>query len=212
MGKKNKKKKKQKTKIVSSSGKPFVSICTPTYNRRIFIPSLIKSYLAQDYPPDLLEWIIIDDGDDNVSDLFEGVRGVKYFRYDEKMPIGRKRNLMHEKSKGEIIVYMDDDDYYPPQRVSHAVNKLRSQPQVLCAGSSSIFLYFKRLGDIYQFGPYGKTHATAGTFAFKRKLLEQTSYDDEATVAEEKKIFEELYRTFHTIGSHENYSSICTRL
>jgi len=29
-------------------------------------------------------------------------------------------------------------------------------------------------------------HATAGTFAFKRKLLEQTKYDDEAEMAEEK--------------------------
>ena len=31
-----------------------------------------------------------------------------------KMTLGKKRNLMHEKSKGDIIVYMDDDDYYPP--------------------------------------------------------------------------------------------------
>ena len=26
--------------------------------------------------------------------------------------------LMHEKCKGDIIVYMDDDDFYPPDRVS----------------------------------------------------------------------------------------------
>ena len=77
-----------------------------------------------------------------IRDSFKGVECVKYFRYEDKIKLGRKRNLMHEKSKGEIIVYMDDDDYYPPQRISHAVNKLRSQPQVLCAGSSSIFLYF----------------------------------------------------------------------
>ena len=30
-------------------------------------------------------------------------------------------------------------------------------------------------------------YATAGTFAFKRKLLEQTRYDDDAELAEEKK-------------------------
>ena len=29
-------------------------------------------------------------------------------------------------------------------------------------------------------------HATAGTFAFKRELLQQTSYDDNAEIAEEK--------------------------
>ena len=34
--------KTKKKKVVSASGKPFVSICTPTYNRRKFIPFLIK--------------------------------------------------------------------------------------------------------------------------------------------------------------------------
>ena len=39
---------------------------------------------------------------------------------------------------------------------------------------------------MYKFGPYGPNHATAGTFAFKRKLLEISSYDDNAAIAEEK--------------------------
>ena len=33
---------------------------------------------------------------------------VKYFYYPEKLTLGKKRNIMHEKSKGEILVYMDD--------------------------------------------------------------------------------------------------------
>ena len=49
---------------------------------------------------------------------------------------------MHEKCKGEIIIYMDDDDYYPPERVNHAVNKLRGSPRAMCAGSSAIYIYF----------------------------------------------------------------------
>ena len=36
-----------------------------------------------------------------------------------------------------------------------------------------------------QFGPYGPNHATAATFAFRRELLKQTRYDDDACVAEE---------------------------
>ena len=68
-----------------------------------------------------MEWIVIDDGEDKVEDLFKDVPGVKYFGYEEKIKLGRKRNLMHEKCKGDIIVYMDDDDFYPPDRVNHAV-------------------------------------------------------------------------------------------
>ena len=81
------------------------------------------------------------------------------------MKLGRKRNLMHEKCKGEIIVYMDDDDYYPPERINHAVNRLRSQPKAMASGSSCMYIYFKHIDKIYQFGPYGARHSTAVTFA-----------------------------------------------
>ena len=122
---------------------PFVSICTPTFNRRPFIPYAIKCFEHQDYPKDRMEWIIIDDGTDKIEDLVKDVPSVCYYKYDEKMVLGKKRNLMHKKAKGDIIVYMDDDDYYPPQRVSHAVETLLANPNALCAGSSIIYIYFK---------------------------------------------------------------------
>ena len=39
---------------------------------------------------------------------------------------------------------------------------------------------------MYQFGPYGPRHATAGTFAFRRRLLREHKYDDHAALAEER--------------------------
>ena len=165
---------------------PFVSICTPTFNRRPFIQSMIKCFEHQDYPKERMEWIIIDDGTDKISDLVTHIPQVKYFSYNKKLLLGNKRNLMHEKSKGDIIVYMDDDDYYPPTRVSHAVDMLLKTPHALCAGSSEIYIYFKHIQKIYQFGPYGPNHSTAGTFAFRRQLLNSTRYEDHAALAEEK--------------------------
>ena len=135
---------------------------------------------------DRMEWIIIDDGTDPIEDIVKHVPQVKYFRYEEKMSLGKKRNLMHEKSIGDILVYMDDDDYYPPERVSHAVHMLQTHKAALCAGASELYLYFKHISQMYQFGPYGPRHATAGTFAFKRELLKTSRYDDEAALAEEK--------------------------
>ena len=166
--------------------RPTVSVCTPTYNRRFFIPTLIKCFLAQTYPQSLIEWIIVDDGDEPVGDLFEGMKNVKYFYYKEKMKLGRKRNVANSKCSNDIIVYMDDDDYYPPDRIKHAVTRLSSKPKILVAGSSIMYMYYTHINKIYSLGPYGKNHATAGTFAFKRKLLDLTSYEDDAEKAEEK--------------------------
>jgi len=165
---------------------PFVSVCTPTFNRRPFINAMIMCFNNQDYPQDRMEWIIIDDGTDPIEDLVASHPRVKYFKYDTKMTLGKKRNLLHEKSRGEILVYMDDDDYYPPQRVSHAVHMLVTHPDALCAGSSEIYIYFKHIGQMKKFGPYGPNHATAGTFAFKRKLLKHHRYNDDACLAEER--------------------------
>jgi glycosyltransferase involved in cell wall biosynthesis len=173
---------KEKTK---NQKKPFVSICTPTYNRRPFFPMIIKCFENQNYPKDKIEWIIVDDGTDKIEDLVSHIPEVRYFKYDEKMTLGKKRNILNEKAKGDIIIYMDDDDYYPVDRVQHAVEKLKDS-KALCAGSSAMFIYFKHINKMYQFGPYGPNHSTAATFAFKRELLEKTKFDENSSIAEEK--------------------------
>jgi glycosyltransferase involved in cell wall biosynthesis len=183
---------------MNGEGFPNVSICTPTYNRRPFFEGLIQCVRNQDYPHHKIEWIIVDDGTDKVEDIFtdeemikslDGIT-VRYFYVSQKMDLGKKRNYMHKKCSftddEDIIVYMDDDDFYPSERISHSVNRLRADKNVLCGGSSELYLWFNTLDKMYKFGPYGPNHATAGTFAFKRRLLKQTSYEDDAVLAEEK--------------------------
>jgi hypothetical protein len=165
---------------------PFISICTPTFNRRPFILNLIKCVDSQTYPKDKMEWIIVDDGTDNIEDLVSDHPLVSYFKFDKKLTLGKKRNVMHNKARGSIIVYMDDDDYYPPERVSHAVETLIKNPTVLCAGSSEMYIYFKDTNQMVQFGPYGPNHATAGTFAFRKELLQEHKYNNDACLAEER--------------------------
>jgi glycosyltransferase involved in cell wall biosynthesis len=182
MGKKDKKK---------NDKYPFVSICTPTFNRRPFIPIMIKCFEHQKYPKDKIEWLILDDGTDKIEDLVSHIPQVKYFKSDEKLTLGKKRNFLNEKTTGDIIIYMDDDDYYPPERITHAVEMLNKSPKALCAGSSAMFIYFKHINKMYQFGPYGPNHATAATFAFKKELLTKTTFDVNSSVAEEKKFLKD---------------------
>ena len=132
---------------------PLVSVCTPTFNRRPFIETIFSCFRNQTYPKDRMEWIIVDDGTDRIKDLVDksGISQIKYFEMPNKVSLGEKRNYMHSKATGSIIVYMDDDDYYPPDRVSHAVDKLMENKQALCAGSSEIYIYFKHIQKMIQF-------------------------------------------------------------
>jgi len=179
-------KNKNKSKVPTTK----VSLCTPTFNRRPFIKMMIDNIMAQTYPKHLMEWIIVDDGTDPIGDLVKDIPFVHYFYEKERMDLGKKRNYMHKKctfdGPDDIIVYIDDDDFYPPERVSHSVEMLNKDKNALCAGSSELYLWFNELNKMYKFGPYGPNHSTAGTFAFKRKLLNDTSYEDDALLAEEK--------------------------
>jgi glycosyltransferase involved in cell wall biosynthesis len=165
---------------------PFVSICTPTYNRRPFIPMMLQCFEHQNYPKDMIEWIIIDDGTDKIEDLVSHIPQVRYVKIEEKLTLGKKRNMGNDMAKGDVIIYMDDDDYYPPERIKHAVYTLRKNPKALCVGSSTMYIYFNHLQKMYQCGPYGEKHATAATFAFRKELLKETRFDESASVAEER--------------------------
>ena len=175
-----------------------VSVVTPTYNRRRFIPTLIEIYRQQTYPKEHMEWIILDDGRDAVGDLFaaataSGIPNVRYLRADaedpesppEKMRIGAKRNRLNREARGAIVIAMDDDDYYPPDRVQRVVDAFAKYPRVDLAGSSEMNLYYTRERAIYTIGPYHQNHATNGTMAWRKRYSDTHRYDEFVTYAEE---------------------------
>ena len=176
---------------------PFVSIVTPTYNRRRFIPHLIRMVESQTYPKDRMEWIIVDDGQDSVEDLFKAITAstakmptIRYFRHEDKMTLGEKRNLLNKHASGEIIVAFDDDDFYVPERVAAAVHALRGKPQIDLAGASEAYMYFSDVKEIWKLGPYAPNHATNGTMAWRKRYADSHQYDNSLAFAEEKSFLE----------------------
>jgi glycosyltransferase involved in cell wall biosynthesis len=183
-----------------SNAFPLVSVVTPTYNRRRYIPAAIECFKAQSYPMNRMEWVILDDGTDAVGDLFDpkvtGLSNVRYVRIDTgKMTIGSKRNKLTDLATGDICVCWDDDDYYPPDRVKKAVQRLRSvkdgKTKAPIAGASQAMLYYTTLDEIYMIGPFIQNHATNGTMAYWRSYALENRYDEEATKAEERKFTKE---------------------
>ena len=168
--------------------KPLVSICTVTHNRQHLLPLLQECIREQTYPHDQMEWVIVDDSTDR-REAFQPDPNldvtVNQIRLPEKLRLGAKRNTSHDYCRGDVIVYMDDDDWYPPTRVEHAVERL-SNSEALIAGSTYLPVLLLPEREVWLAGPYHQNHATANTFAFKRELLSQTQYDNDSKLAEEK--------------------------
>lgn len=88
----------------------LISLITATHNRKDMLRKQYENIIAQTWSN--WEWYIDDDSDEN-DDFFcllEDDR-VHYFRSNGKT-IGNRRNQLIEKSKGEIIAIIDDDDFY----------------------------------------------------------------------------------------------------
>ena len=167
----------------------FVSVLTPTYNRRKFIPTAIACFKAQEYPQDRMEWIILDDGSDKVKDIFDasGLKNVRYVAVPEgqKLPIGAKRNRLNELAKGEIVVCWDDDDFYPPQRIQVSVEALEKNPERIITGCEIMTVFLSIENVLMDVGPYGTNHATAATYLFRASAAEGRRFLATANKAEE---------------------------
>lgn len=169
---------------------PFVSVVCPTYNRREFLPYLLYIWQYQDYPADKRELIILDDSPTSNADLIEmmsdpATPNVRYIHSPERLVLGHKRNRLNALAKGEYIICFDDDDYYPPNKISHQVTQMQSH-HALFSGCDQIYIWYSHLDKIYLTHPFGAKHALNGTFGYHRHLLKKHRYDDEASRAEEE--------------------------
>ena len=174
-----------------------VSIVTVTQlKRKESIKILIDIIAEQDYPY-IIEWVIVEgtpcnqDSITNQTNIQELIKNsklkfdIKYIVPQTKTQLGGLRNLGNNACSGDITVCMDDDDYYPPTRVSHAVEKLTGS-SCLIAGCTSKFLYDYPLQRMYKFGNlFGKNHSTNDCMAWKKEYLLTHSHDPTKKSGEE---------------------------
>jgi glycosyltransferase involved in cell wall biosynthesis len=104
---------------------PLVSALMPAYNAAPYIAEAIESALAQDWPQDRLELIVVDDGSTDDTAEIAARYPVKLIRQANGGPCAAVNTaLKHE--RGERIALLDADDAWP-------VDKLRVQGALLDA-------------------------------------------------------------------------------
>jgi hypothetical protein len=101
---------------------PPITVLTLTYNRRKFIDLPMFNLLTTDYPREKIEWLVVEDSDDQDKAASDKILKfaadnpditVSYLPLAKKTPIGEKRNAGVERAAHDIIMMMDDDDFYP---------------------------------------------------------------------------------------------------
>jgi glycosyltransferase involved in cell wall biosynthesis len=145
--------------------------------------------MSQLTKPDL--WVIVDNSSNPEEDwsIARDTPGVLYERVEDSRPIGWMRNRCLDlalENGADILVFWDDDDYYPPTRVSSGVNALSANPTADMAGSTTMYILLTRENLLMTTGPFSDSHATAATHTIRRAYAETHRFNPTAERGEER--------------------------
>ena len=115
---------------------PFVSVIIDTYNHERFIEAAVNSVLAQDYPASRREILVVDDGSTDATP--EILR-----KYSAQLRILRKPNggqasafnFAIPQCTGELVAFLDGDDYWAPGKLTAVVNAFVANLEVGLVGN-----------------------------------------------------------------------------
>lgn len=111
---------------------PKVSVIIPVYNGSKYIQTAIKSVLTQTYSD--YEIIVIDDGStDDTREQLAPFKNQIFYLYQENQGSAAARNLGIKLAKGELIAFLDSDDYWSkPEKLATQVAYFDRDPGLGC--------------------------------------------------------------------------------
>jgi hypothetical protein len=169
-----------------------VSIVTITQLKRFDCLQILCDIVNTQTYKNIIEWVVVE-GSRNNEDAKQNANHINtlqstipiiYIPWKPNTKLGELRNMGNKTCKGYITVCMDDDDYYTPDRVEHAVKKLSSSSANI-AGCSAILIYDYFLDKLYKFNQFGPNHSTNNCMAWKKEYLIKNSHDSSKEMAEE---------------------------
>jgi len=122
--------------------KPFVSVLIDTYNHERFIEKAIVSVLEQDFPVSQREVIVVDDGStDRTPEIIR--------KFEPRVRLLRKENGGQASAfnagipecKGEIIAFLDGDDWWVQEKLSRVVDIMNFDLSIGMVGHGFIESY-----------------------------------------------------------------------
>jgi len=175
---------------------PLVSYIMPVWNREDFLPEAIQSVLIQTYRN--IELLIIDDAstDDSfqiMKDFAQKDHRIRIYRNENNQGNVKSRNILISESKGDLIAFIDSDDYIHPQKTELQVEFLQKNPHYGAVGSYA-YLFSKSTKEICKspekyedifIGCFDQVPMIGGTMMISKSTMSKfnLSFDDQLVVA-----------------------------
>lgn len=173
------------SKLISNKASPLVSVIIANYNYGRFLPQAIESVFKQTYRN--IELIIVDDGStDNSREIIESYGESITTIFQRNAGQGAAFNAGITRSRGEIVCFLDADDYFHESKLAKVVAAFLEHPQwvQISHGRTSINTEGVPIGSgskthnqgdvshlLLQWGRYAM--AITSALAYRRTVLEE---------------------------------------
>jgi|YNPMSStandDraft_1061717.scaffolds.fasta_scaffold49609_2 glycosyltransferase involved in cell wall biosynthesis len=107
----------------------LVSVVIPVYNGERFVAQAIESVLAQTWPN--LEVVAVNDGStDSSAEVLGRYEGRIVTLHQNNRGVAEARNAGIRRARGEFIAFLDQDDWWRPEKLSRQVPVMLNNPRV----------------------------------------------------------------------------------
>jgi glycosyltransferase involved in cell wall biosynthesis len=150
---------------------PFVSVLIDPYDHERFIEEAIQSVLSQDFPASERETLVVDDGcTDRTAEILAKL--APQIRILRKANGGQASAFNHgiPECRGELIAFLDADDWCAPDKLTRVTNAMAANPEVGFVGhGTTVFPDGTRRTDILRDGFYFQANDLPGAQLFRRR-------------------------------------------
>ena len=194
-----------------------ISILTPTYNRHFFLCHILTRLIGlQTYDLQKVEWIIVDDSENEPRDKTEFFKShplnnklhtLRYIYLSRKLTIGHKRNLCKNLAIGEYLVHMDDDDFYSEKYLELVEFIFKNSSEDVIGASKIAFIFPDSPNLVENFPLSTEPHQTCGgIMSYRREYALQNNYNSYNKYAEEREFLNGFYTPIFQIKNAVSYN------
>jgi len=175
------------------TSQPSVSILLSVFNEEAVIREKIENFLALDYPPELLELVVVSDGSTDATEaLVAGHPSGRVRLLSQPVRQGKTAALNRAASEasGEILVFTDADSMFRPDALRRLAARFSSEDVGLVSGrtlyvdpatgkplAAGLYRAYEEWIKGYESEAFSIVGADGAIYAMRRELFEPLSPD-----------------------------------